>query len=48
VNVILKNLWVSSRHYAGFGLLTAFGLFGVIASLILVQHGVDLSPASMM
>jgi hypothetical protein len=48
VIVLVKNLWISSGHYAGFGLLTAVGLFGVIASIILVQHGVDLSPASMM
>ncbi|MGJ5181988.1 hypothetical protein ACQR16_35085 [Bradyrhizobium oligotrophicum] len=32
---------------SGFGLVTMFALTGVVASLVLVQHGVNISPPAM-
>ncbi|MGJ4955026.1 hypothetical protein ACQR1H_05245 [Bradyrhizobium sp. HKCCYLRH2015] len=32
---------------SGFGLVTMFSLTGVVASLVLVQHGVNVSPPAM-
>jgi hypothetical protein len=33
---------------SGFGLVTLFGLTGVVASLVLIRQGIDISPAGML
>lgn len=41
--VIVQSLFVNNGRISGFGLVTFFSLIGLVASLALVQQGVDLS-----
>jgi hypothetical protein len=47
VTMMARYLLVNSTLSSGFGLVTLFGLTGVIASLALIQQGIDISPAGM-
>jgi len=44
---IAESLLVSGSRHSGFGLVTLFGLVGMLASFVLLQQGVDLSPTAM-
>jgi len=43
---IVKSILLTSTRHPGFGLVAVFGVIGVVASLVLVQQGVDLSSAT--
>ncbi|UFZ03411.1 hypothetical protein LQG66_29950 [Bradyrhizobium ontarionense] len=43
-----RYLLVKSTLNSGFGLVTLFGLTGVVASLVLIRQGIDISPAGML
>jgi len=43
---IAKSLMLSSTPHLGLSLVTMFGLVGLVASFVLMQHGVDLSSAT--
>ena len=47
MTMMARYLLVNSTLSSGFGLVTLFGLTGVIASLALIQQGIDISPAGM-
>ncbi|MGJ4948904.1 hypothetical protein [Bradyrhizobium sp. HKCCYLS20291] len=42
---LATNLSVSSTRESGFVWVALFGLVGLVASLMLAQQGVDISPA---
>ncbi len=46
--IAIANSLVVSNPHSGFGLVTLFGLVGMLASLVLVQQGVDISPGAML
>ncbi|MGJ4930565.1 hypothetical protein ACQR1I_26830 [Bradyrhizobium sp. HKCCYLS2038] len=47
VMIIARKLVGPHALNSGFGLVTMFTLTGVVASLVLAQHGVNLSPPAM-
>jgi hypothetical protein len=44
---IAQSVFVSNGRISGFGLVTLFSLIGLVASLALVQQGIDLNPSVM-
>ena len=47
MTVISQNLIVKFARMSGFGLVALFGSLGMLASLVLLQQGVDLYPSVM-
>ncbi|WP_315784353.1 MULTISPECIES: hypothetical protein [unclassified Bradyrhizobium] len=47
LKMIARKLLGPHALNSGFGLVTMFALTGVVASLVLVQHGVNVSPPAM-
>ncbi|CCD84761.1 conserved exported protein of unknown function [Bradyrhizobium sp. ORS 285] len=47
LKMIARKLLGPHALNSGFGLVTMFALTGVVASLVLVQRGIDVSPPGM-
>jgi hypothetical protein len=44
---IAQSVFANNGRISGFGLVTVFSLIGLVASLALVQQGIDLSSSMM-
>ena len=44
---VAQSVIRQSSRISGFAIVTVFGLVGLVLSLVLAQHGVDLSAMSM-